>query len=49
MYYDAQGVQDHTCNCVYLPYGDGASFSGFREEVRAVAPPAVCGCHGFEA
>ena len=20
------------CNCLYLPYGDGASFSGFRED-----------------
>ena len=25
------GVDDQTCNCLYLPYCDGASFSGFRE------------------
>lgn len=23
---------DHDCNCIYLPYCDGASFSGFRPE-----------------
>ena len=23
---------DHTCNCIYMPYGDGASFSGFRKD-----------------
>ena len=21
---------DRDCNCLYMPYGDGASFSGFR-------------------
>jgi hypothetical protein len=21
---------DHDCNCLYMPYGDGASFSGYR-------------------
>ena len=25
----AQGL-DEDCNCIYMPYGDGASFSGYR-------------------
>merc|ERR1712032_420780 len=24
------GSGDHDCNCIFMPYGDGASFSGFR-------------------
>mmetsp|Transcript_27683 Transcript_27683/g.70566 ORF Transcript_27683/g.70566 Transcript_27683/m.70566 type:complete len:408 (+) Transcript_27683:99-1322(+) len=27
---------DKTCNCLYLPYGDGASFSGYRAKPWAV-------------
>jgi len=27
---------DKDCNCLYMPYGDGASFSGFRREVWPV-------------
>lgn len=23
---------DHDCNCIYMPYGDGASFSGYRAD-----------------
>ena len=26
------GAIDDDCNCLFLPYGDGASFSGFRAE-----------------
>lgn len=26
------GSIDDTCNCLFFPYGDGASFSGFRAE-----------------
>jgi hypothetical protein len=26
------GTIDDTCNCLWLPYGDGASFSGYRRE-----------------
>ena len=29
---DGSGAIDDTCNCLFLPYGDGASFSGFRPE-----------------
>eukprot|EP00035_Acanthoeca_spectabilis_P032346 m.18374 g.18374 ORF g.18374 m.18374 type:complete len:573 (+) comp5309_c0_seq2:589-2307(+) len=25
-----EGALDDSCNCLFLPYGDGASFSGFR-------------------
>lgn len=28
----ANGGLDETCNCLFLPYLDGASFSGYREE-----------------
>lgn len=31
-FYDEHGVQQEDCNCAYMPYGDGASFSGFRED-----------------
>jgi len=31
---DGSGMDD--CNCIYMPYGDGASFSGFRKEVWPV-------------
>lgn len=24
------GTMDNDCNCIYMPYGDGASFSGYR-------------------
>jgi hypothetical protein len=27
---DSGGDIDQDCNCVYMPYGDGASFSGYR-------------------
>jgi len=27
---------DSTCNCIYMPYGDGASFSGYRKDVWPV-------------
>eukprot|EP00041_Stephanoeca_diplocostata_P011445 m.189921 g.189921 ORF g.189921 m.189921 type:complete len:414 (+) comp18538_c0_seq5:231-1472(+) len=30
------GSLDDTCNCLYMPYGDGASFSGFRRDVWPV-------------
>ena len=26
------GTLDKDCNCLYMPYGDGASFSGYRAE-----------------
>jgi len=26
------GSMDNNCNCIFMPYGDGASFSGFRAE-----------------
>lgn len=26
------GTVDQTCHCAYLPYGDGASFTGYRED-----------------
>ena len=29
---------DNDCNCLYMPYGDGASFSGFRAERWPVPP-----------
>ena len=29
---EADGTIDDTCNCIWLEYCDGASFSGFREE-----------------
>ena len=30
------GSLDMDCNSIYLPYGDGASFSGFRAETWPV-------------
>ena len=30
------GTIDDTCNCLFLPYADGASFSGYRAEPWAV-------------
>jgi hypothetical protein len=27
---------DGDCNCIYMPYGDGASFSGYRADVWPV-------------
>jgi len=32
---DGSGMDDD-CNCLYMPYGDGASFSGFRKDVWPV-------------
>ena len=29
---------DNDCNCLYMPYGDGASFSGFRPKPWPVPP-----------
>ena len=43
----ANGTLDMDCNAVYLPYGDGASFAGYRAEpwpVRAV--PCGTEAHG---
>jgi hypothetical protein len=28
---DDQGLVND-CNCIYMPYGDGASFSGYRKD-----------------
>jgi len=36
------GTLDRDCNCLYMPYGDGASFSGFRAKPWPV-PPTVRG------
>ena len=30
------GSMDNTCNCLHLPYSDGASFAGYRAEPWAV-------------
>jgi len=30
------GTMDNDCNCIFMPYGDGASFSGFRSEAWPV-------------
>jgi len=30
------GSMDGNCNCIFMPYGDGASFSGFRPEAWPV-------------
>jgi len=30
------GTMDTNCNCIFMPYGDGASFSGFRSEAWPV-------------
>lgn len=30
------GDIDNDCNCIYMPYSDGASFSGFKSEAVAV-------------
>lgn len=37
---DGEGLETD-CNCLYMPYCDGASFSGYRPETRAV--PGVPG------
>jgi len=29
---------DENCNCIYMPYGDGASFSGYRPKPWPVTP-----------
>ena len=29
---NADGSRDQDCNCLYMPYGDGASFSGYRPD-----------------
>lgn len=29
---------DENCNCIYMPYGDGASFSGYRPKPWPVGP-----------
>jgi hypothetical protein len=29
---DSGGSVEQDCNCVFMPYGDGASFSGYRSE-----------------
>lgn len=40
-YYDANGTGIEGCNSAFLPYGDGASFSGYRKEAFPVSqwPP----------
>ena len=39
----AKDVDPHSCNCIMLPYLDGASFSGYREKPWAV--PGMAGKH----
>ena len=36
MNYNADGSLDDDCNFIYMPYGDGASFSGYRAETWPV-------------
>ena len=35
MNFDGEGNRED-CHCIYMPYGDGASFSGFRKDVWPV-------------
>lgn len=37
------GTMDADCNCIYLPYCDGASFSGYRAEPWPVPEDATAG------
>jgi len=41
MYYNADGSRQNDCNCVFMRYCDGASFSGYREHSFPVSqwPP----------
>ena len=46
------GTLDEDCNCLYMPYCDGASFSGFRTEpwkvVQPETPPWPSVCNSTE-
>lgn len=36
-YHSPDGTAESDCNCAYLPYGDGASFAGYRKNSFPVA------------